>query len=177
MARMTISIAQHSRSDWAETASASTPTGRSRRLLSVRIRPRTGKAVTDTEMPTNRANGRRRTPWVVVYRAKAATMPSRNGATVPVRAIVADRPRRFDRQWPSRSTSSPIMNMKSTTPIWAIAASWSCWGAGKMLVAHPPKIVGPRSIPATISPMTIGWRSRRQSQVSGQVTAAISASS
>ena len=114
---------------------------------------------------------------MVVYRANAATMPSRNGTTVPVRAIVADRPRSFDRQCPSRSTSSPIMNMKSTTPIWAIAESWSCCGAGKMFVAHPPKIVGPRSSPATISPMTIGWRSRRQSHVSGHVTAAMRASS
>ena len=66
MARMTMSIVQHSRSDWAGTGEGEHA---DRLVAKVAVRqdpPEDREAVTDKEIPTNRANGSRRTPCVVV---------------------------------------------------------------------------------------------------------------
>ena len=65
------------------------------------------------------------------------------------------------------SSSSPTTNRNRITPIWARTLSSATLCGGNTAADTPgathPKRLGPSMIPASISPTTRGWRTRRAS--------------
>ena len=126
------------------------------RPRSVRMRASTGKAVTLIEAPRNREN-ETKSPSCDPRREKitrASTTPLRKGTTMLTWLTIAaacPRPRMS-----RTSSSTPIRNMKSTSPNWArISMKGIISGPKRNSVApghRAPSSEGPRTIPAAISP-------------------------
>ena len=89
-----------------------------KRLSSVRIRAKTGKAVIDIATPMKTINGPGLTPLETVWRRTNETpTPSPNGRLIPATAMLRDflpvRKSEF------KSSSSPIMKRKNMSPRFA----------------------------------------------------------
>ena len=137
--------------------------------LSFRMRAITGKAVMDRAAPMNSAKGQKPTPWGAKagYSTGASATPRPSGTTVLTRptmpaAWICWRTPRCAR------SSSPITNMNSTRPTVdsadsppseALAKSWPCTSGSRA-----PMMTGPSTMPAAISPTTLGCPRCRSSQ-------------
>ena len=142
------------------------PTGVSVMSRSLRMRAMIGKAVIDMDAAMKNANGQKEIPAGAKRSCRPGdmAMPSANGSSTLSVPTSADA-RRCRLAPPGRRNSAPTMNMNSTRPISLRPSSAErLAGANRKACAcgaSAPKTIGPRAMPASISPITGGcpkWR-------------------
>src|SRR4051812_13935577 len=148
------------------------------------IRASTGNAVSDSAAPRNSANGPNGTyrPSTVSWsgcRYAASATPSTNGRAIE--ATETSAAARSCRRTLRRSRSQPTVNMKVARPTWPISRSTlRASGANRPVDGSPgsaPRSVGPRAMPATISPITRGCPMRSNAVPPSHAAARMTATS
>ena len=165
------SASQASTSATAALARASCPTGVAVRPESLRMRASTGIAVMPMAAARNIANGQNATPGGAkrACRLGAISRPKAIGSST-ASTPTAPAARSERREPAGRRSSAPTISMNSTRPSWLNASSAGSVSAANSHCCHcgasAPSRIGPSARPASISPITRGCPSQRNTHAS-----------